>query len=122
LRSTRLTDPAALAQAIVDVLTERQAEDIVLLDISHVSSLADYFVIATATSTRQLNSLLQAMDEELRLDGARPRPRRTEGTADSGWVLLDYGDVVVHVFGKEEREFYNLEGLWSRSASVVRFQ
>lgn len=84
--------------------------------------MADFFVIATGTSVRQLNSLLQALDEDLQLDGARPRPRRTEGTADSGWILVDYGDVVVHLFGEEERAFYNLEGLWSRSAPVVRFQ
>jgi ribosome-associated protein len=121
-RSSGLPDPAALAQAIVDLLTDRQAADIVLLDISHVSSLADYFVIATGTSARQLNSLTEALDEDLRLDGVRPKPRRTEGTAESGWILLDYGDVVVHLFGQEEREFYKLEGLWSRSASVVRFQ
>jgi len=84
--------------------------------------VADYFVIATATSTRQLHGLVQALDEDLQLDHTRPRPRRSEGTADSGWILIDYGDVVVHLFDEEERAFYNLEGLWSRSVPVVRFQ
>jgi ribosome-associated protein len=111
-----------LAQAIVDLLTERQADDIALLDISHVSSLADYFVIATGSSIRQLGGLLQGLDEDLHVDGVRAKPRRTEGTAESGWILIDYGDVVAHLFGEEERDFYNLEGLWSRSAAVVRFQ
>lgn len=93
-----------------------------MLEITQVSSLADYFVIATATSVRQLNSLVQALDEDLLAAGTRPHARRTEGTADSGWILIDYGDVVVHLFGQEERAFYNLEGLWSRSVPVVRFQ
>ena len=117
-----LPDPASLAQAIIDLLSERQAVDIVQLEITQVSSLADYFVIATGTSVRQLNGLLQALDEDLQIDDSRPQPRRTEGTADSGWILIDYGNVVVHLFGQEERAFYNLEGLWSRSAPVVRFQ
>jgi ribosome-associated protein len=121
-RRTGLPEPAALAHAIIDLLSDRQASDIVLLEITQVSSLADYFVIATATSTRQLNGLIQALDEDLHLDEARPRPRRIEGTADSGWVLIDYGDVVVHLFAPEERAFYDLEGLWSRSVPVVRFQ
>jgi ribosome-associated protein len=119
-RESLLPDSSTLAQTIIDVLSDRQAADIVLLDIAHVSTIADYFVIATATSTRQLNSLVEALDDGLR--EASIRPRRTEGTADSGWILLDYGDVVVHLFGEEERRFYDLEGLWSRSVPVVRFQ
>lgn len=115
-----LPEPAVLAQAIVDLLSEKQASDIVLLDISQASTLADAFVIATANSARQLNALISALDEEL--DRAYPRPRRIEGTPDSGWVLIDYGDVVVHLFAPEERAFYNLEGLWGRSVPVVRFQ
>jgi ribosome-associated protein len=121
-RRLDLPDPAILAHAIIDLLSDRQASEIVLLEITQISSLADYFVIASATSNRQLNSLVQALDEDLNIDHSRPRPRRIEGTADSGWVLIDYGDVVVHLFGEEERAFYDLEGLWSRSVPVVRFQ
>lgn len=91
-----------------------------LLDIGQVSSFADIFVIATAQSVRQLNALVQTIDEDL--DERYPRPRHVEGTADSGWVLLDFGDVIVHLFSPAERAFYNLEGLWSRSVPVVRFQ
>jgi len=118
-RRTFLADSANLAQAIVDLLSERQAVDIVLLELSRVSSLADFFVIASAGSSRQLDSLVAALDQEL--DASQPSLRRSEGTADSGWVLLDYGDVVVHLFSPEERAFYDLEGLWRRSAPIVRF-
>jgi ribosome-associated protein len=91
----------------------------VLLELARVSSLADYFVIATAGSTRQLNALVSALDQEL--DPSLPGMRRSEGTPDSGWILLDYGDVVVHLFSPEQRAFYDLEGLWRRSAPIVRF-
>lgn len=91
-----------------------------MLDISQVSTFADYFVIASAQSIRQFNSLSQALDEALHAGGIRAR--RVEGKPDSGWVLLDFGDVVTHLFSPEERTFYDLEGLWSRSVPVVRFQ
>jgi len=119
-RRVDLPESAELVQALIDLLSDRQAEDIVLLDIGPVSSFADSFVIATATSVRQLNALVQALDADL--DRQFPHPHRIEGTPDSGWVLLDYGDVIVHLFGPEERAFYNLEGLWSRSVPIVRFQ
>ena len=115
-----LPNESDLAQAIIDLLSERQAEDIVLLDISQVSSFADIFIIATGGNARQLNALIQTLDEDL--DTAYPRPRRVEGTPDSGWVLLDFGDVIVHLFAPNERAFYDLEALWSRSVPVVRFQ
>lgn len=91
-----------------------------MLDIAQVSGFADIFVIASATSVRQLNALIETIDEDL--DRRLPRPRRIEGAAESGWVLLDFGDVIVHLFSPAEREFYNLEGLWSRSVPIVRFQ
>ena len=90
------------------------------MDISKVAGFADRFVIATATSVRQMNALIDALDDDLRGDGVRIR--RREGEVDSGWVLLDIGDVIVHLFGPEEREFYNLETLWGKDAPVVRFQ
>lgn len=120
IRRTCLPDPAALAHAIIDLLSDKQASDIVLLEISQVSSLADYFIIASALSARQLSTLIATLNQDL--DRAYPRPRRVEGTTDSGWVLVDYGDVVVHLFSPDERAFYNLEALWSRSVPVVRFQ
>lgn len=90
-----------------------------LMDISKVSSFTDYFVIATAGNPRQMNALIDALDRDLRPDA---RPLRTEGTPDSGWVLVDFGEAIVHLFAPEERAYYNLEGLWSKGVSVVHIQ
>jgi len=116
---TRVLESADLAQRIADLLSERQAEDIVLMDIGKVSTFTDYFVIATAGNPRQMNALIDALDRDLRPDA---RPLRTEGTPDSGWVLVDFGDAIVHLFAPEERRYYNLEGLWSKGVSVVHIQ
>jgi ribosome-associated protein len=110
-----------LAHRITDILSEKQAEDILLLDISKVSSFADYFVIASAGSDRQIDAILQTIDEDLR-KAEKVRPRGSEGTSKTGWVLLDYGDVIVHIFGAEERSRYDLESLWASAIPVVRIQ
>lgn len=119
-RRNRVLESPDLAQRIADVLSDRQAEDIVLMDISKVSTFTDYFVVATATNPRQMNALIDSLDRELRDEGIKAR--RVEGTADSGWVLLDFGDALVHLFAPEERGYYNLEGLWAKGVSVVHMQ
>ena len=91
-----------------------------LLDISGVASFADYFVIASAQTGRQIQAMLESVDEGL--SGAGVSTNGREGDVDSGWVLLDYGDVIVHLLGREEREYYDLEGLWSGAKPVVRVQ
>jgi ribosome-associated protein len=91
----------------------------VILDIRPVSVMADFFVLATAGSRRQLKMLGDAVAERARVDGGR-RPTRVEGEPDSGWVLIDFDDVVVHVFDAERREYYDLEGLWAEAPLVVR--
>jgi ribosome-associated protein len=85
-----------------------------------VASFADYFVIASGQTVRQLRVMLESVDEGLSPDGVQPLGR--EGDAASGWVLLDYGDVIVHLFGQEERDHYDLEGLWYNATPVVRMQ
>lgn len=109
-----------LARRIVDLLADRQAEDILLLDIGKVTLFADYFVIASAPTVRQMQALRDAIDLELAKDGITAYGR--EGAAASGWVLLDLGDVIVHIFGPDERRFYDLEGLWRQATPVVRIQ
>jgi len=111
---------AILARRIVDLLADRQAEDILLLDIGKVTLFADYFVIASAETTRQMRALCDALDSELAKDGITPYGR--EGEPDSGWILLDLGDVIVHIFAPDERNFYDLEGLYRAATPVVRIQ
>ncbi|MGH2588103.1 MAG: ribosome silencing factor [Dehalococcoidia bacterium] len=109
-----------MVQEVVDELSERQAEDIAVIDVSKVAGFADRFVLGTVLSERQMNAVIDSLDE--RLAGQGIHIRRREGEPDSGWVLLDLNDVIVHLFGPEERGFYNLEGLWGKIAPVVRFQ
>jgi ribosome-associated protein len=111
---------STLARRIVDLLADRQAEDILLLDIGKVTVFADYFVIASAPTVRQMQALSDAIDLELGKDGIKAHGR--EGAPASGWILLDLGDVVVHIFGPDERHFYDLEGLWQQATPVVRIQ
>jgi len=91
----------------------------VLLDIRRVASFADYFVIATAINSRHLRALVETLRKDLPTAGDG---KHLEGAADSGWVLLDYGDVIVHVFSAEMRAYYALEELWSAATPVVRIQ
>jgi ribosome-associated protein len=114
------TESLTLAERIADLLSDRQAQDIVLMDIGKVSTFTDYFVIATVINTRQMTAIIDALDSDLRGDGVKPR--KTEGAADSGWVLIDFNDAIVHLFSPEQREYYNLEELWAKGVSVVHMQ
>lgn len=87
------------------------------MDIGKVTTFTEFFVIATADNPRQLNALIDALDRDLRGEGIRPR--RVEGAPDSGWVLVDFGDAIVHLFSPEMRKYYQLESLWSQGVSVV---
>jgi ribosome-associated protein len=116
-----LNESSDAAQRIVDLLTERQAEDVILLDIHEIAYFTDFFVIATVLNQRHAASLIDAFEKELANEGIKPIHR--EGDSNSGWVLIDFGGVIVHLFTEEDREFYNLEGLWSREGvPAVRFQ
>lgn len=118
-RRVRGPDGDALAHRIVDVLVDHQAADVVMLDLTELAAFTDYFVICTVDNLRQMQALVEAVDA---LVGATGGQFRQEGDPESGWVLLDVGPVVVHLFGLEERARYNLEGLWSRGRQVVRIQ
>ena len=107
-----------VAQLIVEVASDKLAEDIVMLDLRQVASFADYFVIMSAESSRQIEALEEDISQTLKESQVRRFHR--EGTSASGWVLLDFSDVVVHIMGPEEREYYGLERLWSRAPQVVR--
>ncbi len=110
-----------LARRIVDLLSDKQASDILLLDIRGVSLIADYFIICTAGSERQTTAILKDLSEKLLEEQGR-KPLHSEGRGDSGWLLLDYGDVIVHIFSPAQREFYRLEELWNAATPVLRLQ
>jgi ribosome-associated protein len=91
---------------------DKQAIDLTLLDVSDLLALVDLFVVATARTDRQLKAIAEEVEHRLREEYER-RPLRREGPAESGWLLLDYGDVVCHLFDEEQRAFYALERLWA---------
>ena len=113
-------DDATLAREIVDVLVDRQATDVTLLDLTELNTFADYFVIATAGNERHMGALIDAM---VKLPNTIPGLRvHQEGDASEGWVLLDCGAALVHLFTMEARVHYDLEALWSRAQQVVKVQ
>jgi ribosome-associated protein len=102
----------AIALAAAEAARDKQATDVVVLDVAELLSITDYFVICSTTSNRQSKTVIEAVEDRVRRQ-IDLRPVRREGEADAGWWLLDYVDVVVHVFGEEERAYYDLERLWS---------
>jgi len=110
------TDSLGVAQYIVKVLDARKGHDIKLLHVEEQTTIADYFVICTGHSRAQVNAL--ADEVEFKLEEAGLSPLRKEGGVSGVWTLLDYGPVIVHVFGREGREFYNLEKLFDAGVEV----
>lgn len=102
----------------VEVASDRQADGILMLDVRRLVDFADYFVILSAQSGRQLEGLQEDIVKALKDSGVTLHHK--EGSAGSGWVLLDYSDVIIHLFGAEQREYYRLDQLWSGAARVVR--
>ena len=96
---------------------EKKAHDLVVLDLREVASFTDYFVIASGTNVRQVQAIADAVEEHLRKD-LGVRPARVEGYNSAEWVLLDYGDFILHVFEEKSRRFYDLERLWRDAARV----
>jgi ribosome-associated protein len=113
----RYLDSLELARRIVDVVEDKKAENIVLLDLRPDTVIADFFIICNGLSDRQLKALVEYVREAIKEEYGR-LPFATEGTPESGWVLMDYGDVVAHLFMEEKRRYYDLEGLW-RTANVL---
>ena len=111
IRSQELPPSREVALVAARAAADKQAEDVLVLDVSKIIVITDYFVICTAGTQRQIRSVIDAVEEGARAIGVKPV--RREGEVDAGWWLLDFVDVVVHVFGTEERAYYQLERLWS---------
>jgi ribosome-associated protein len=110
----------ALARRIVDLASDKKASDIVLLEVRELTTLADYFVICSGTSERQVNAIAGGIADGLRDEGTKPVGR--EGSPNAHWMLLDYGSVIVHVMAPPERDFYQLERLWADAPLLLRVQ
>ena len=109
-----------LARRIVELAEDKKAADIVLLELAPLTTLADYFVICSGGSERQLDAIADGVIAALRDEKVKPIGR--EGTPASHWVLIDYGSVIVHVFTPPEREYYGLEKHWSEAKTILRVQ
>lgn len=106
------------ARAAADAAADKRGRDIVILDVGDIIGIVDSFVIVSASNTRQVRTIVDEVEDRLRaLDGGKPRA--VEGRDTASWVLLDYGDVVVHVFLDETREYYALERLWADAPREV---
>ncbi|NJK81214.1 MAG: ribosome silencing factor [Chloroflexaceae bacterium] len=104
----------------MELAEDKQAYDIVMLDIRKLSTIADYFVICSADNERQIKAIVDYIDEVIHHEfGLNPR---IEGAITSGWIVLDYNDVVIHVFSGTQRAYYQLERVWSKAAPVVVVQ
>jgi ribosome-associated protein len=92
----------------------------VLLDVRGICGFADYFIICSGESQRQLRAVFDEVEKSLKTEGVQPYHQ--EGSSDSGWLLLDYGDVIVHIFSPDERKFYDLDELWHEAKTVLNIQ
>ncbi|MBV9917498.1 MAG: ribosome silencing factor [Solirubrobacterales bacterium] len=110
--------PEEIAQAIVDYATDRKALDIAQLDLRGIIGYTDYFVVCTGRSDRQTKAIHDAIHRGMKSDHGI-LPQRVEGLSQGRWILMDYLDVVVHVFTPETREFYRLEQLWGEAPALV---
>jgi ribosome-associated protein len=109
-----------LARRIVELASDKKASDIVLLEIGAMTTVADYFVICSGQSERQLGAIVDGIASGLRDEGIKPVGR--EGSAGAHWMLIDYGSVIVHVMAPPERDYYQLEKLWAEAPLLVRLQ
>ncbi len=112
-----LQDINAKKEKIIEVLKNKKAKDIRVINIGELSTLADYFIIATGTSITHVQSLSENLEEQL--DESGYSLHHKEGFRGGKWILLDYSDIVIHLFSQDEREFYNLERLWADANTVT---
>ncbi len=114
-------EPQEYARIVVDLITDLKGEDIVLMDLRDVTIITDFFVLCTAASERQLKAIVEKITEEMKQQYGLPKPQ-VEGKPFGGWLLVDFGDWVVHVFSEEQREYYDLEELWNEAKVLLRIQ
>ena len=104
----------------MNILEEKKGENIVLVDVHDISSFTDYFIFATGTSDRMFDALARAISDGI--DAQFDLNGKIEGAAQAGWIVVDLGDTVVHLFSAQQREYYRLEDLWSKGKTLLRLQ
>ena len=114
-----MTESRELALKAARILDEKGANHIVVLDVGHLTSITDYFVIANGRNTQSVRTLAEDLEDKLAEQGFTPR--RKEGQQASRWIVLDYAHVIVHIFHPEERQFYNIERLWQDGTNQLTF-
>lgn len=117
---SRLETSRDLALRIAEILTDTPAANTLVLDIQGLSSFADFFVICSGENERQLRAITEEITEGLAKSGIRPE--RTEGNPASGWIVLDFGSAIVHIFDADQRAFYRLEALWAEAPTLLAIQ
>lgn len=117
---TEIREPVEIAHRAVQAAADKMATDILMLDLRQRCSFADYFVVCSGSSERQIKAILEEVDKSLGQEGAPLL--RTEGSTESGWVLLDFGDVIIHIFSPDIRDYYHIENIWADGPPIVRVQ
>ena len=107
-----------MVQIVYDALDEKLGQDIEIIDIQNISVISDYLILASGNNMNQISAMVDLTDEKMAETGFRSR--RIEGNKNSTWILMDYGDVVIHVFSKEDRAFYDLERIWRDGVTMTR--
>jgi ribosome-associated protein len=113
-------DASSIARDIVDAAVDKKASDVTLMDVHQITTIAEFFVIATGTSDRQIGGVASGV--KARMDEDDVQLLGEEGRPSDGWVLLDYGQVIVHIFGSKERAYYDLERHWKDAPTLLRIQ
>ncbi|MBW4650064.1 MAG: ribosome silencing factor [Kastovskya adunca ATA6-11-RM4] len=113
----KMENSEGVALTVAQAIEDRKGEDILVLRVAEVSYLADYFAIATGFSKVQVRAIAQSVEDKLQQEWQR-LPIHVEGKAEGSWILLDYGDVIVHIMLPQEREFYNLEAFWGHAEQI----
>ena len=111
-----MSDSREMVRLAIEALEEKKAIDLRVIDIRQVSVIADYFIIASGSNVSQVQALADSATEALERNGHSPR--QIEGYGSASWILMDYGDIIIHVFSEESRVFYDLERIWRDGADV----
>ena len=115
-----MIESKALATKIAEVLDQKGATDIQILEVGHMTSITDFFVVATGRNVQFVSTLAEDLEDKLAEEGIEPR--RKEGKNGARWIVLDYAHVIVHIFHPEERQYYNIERLWQDGANQEHFE